>query len=407
MQRLLRSPGVALWLVSLAPLHLTASPPWPQWRGPARDGHAPDITSPKQWPGKLTALWTFDVGEGYSGPVITESIVCAMGREGQDEVVVCCDRRTGKPIWRDRYAAPFTKSSYATRMAPGPYSTPVTDGSRLFTLGVNATLSAYRLDSGKLLWRSRPKRTPGTGGLFTGTAMSPLLDGSRLVVFWGDDREGELTALDADSGKALWVNGTDRPVYASPVVAQFSNTRQYVTLAEGSALGVDAATGKTLWKLPFKDQWNENIVTPVVAGDILLLGGVRKPTRAFRFAGGQPVELWSNPEVSFYMSTPVLLEGMLYGFQSKQKGQLVGLEVKTGARKMASEGRWAEHAHVVAAGDLILALTNAGELVVLDRSLREVTRYELSTSPTWAHPAVAPGMLVIKDETKVRAFRLP
>jgi hypothetical protein len=107
------------------------------------------------------------------------------------------------------------------------------------------------------------------------------------------------------------------------------------------------------------------------------------------------------------MSTPVLLEGMLYGFQSKQKGQLVGLEVKTGARKMASEGRWAEHAHVVAAGDLILALTNAGELVVLDRSLREVTRYELSTSPTWAHPAVAPGMLVIKDETKVRAFRLP
>ena len=31
-----------------------------------------------------------------------------------------------------------------------------------------------------------------------------------------------------------------------------------------------------LWKMPFADEWNENIVTPVVYQDLLIISGVRR-----------------------------------------------------------------------------------------------------------------------------------
>lgn len=388
----------------LLTLPSAAVDPWPQWRGPRRDAHVLGFQPPAAWPSRLTALWSATVGEGYSSPVATEKLICTHGRQSDAEVVSCYDRESGKLVWSDRYNSAFQKSSYALRMAPGPYSTPLISGSALYTLGANAVLTAYDLPTGKIRWRRQPKQTPTTGGLFTGTAMSPLLDESRLIVFWGDDRGGEFLALDPNTGVTLWTNSDDHPVYASPAVATFGGVRQYVTLAERNVLGVDARSGKTLWRIPYKDEWNENIITPIVDGDALILSGVRKPTTAWRMTNNEPVELWSNKDVSFYMSTPILEEGRLYGFNAKQKGQLVVLDVKTGARLKATEGRWADNAHLIMTPKNLIAMTSGGALVVLTRDLKEAARYETSNAPVWSHPVLDRDRVFVRDLNTLRAF---
>jgi outer membrane protein assembly factor BamB len=396
----------------LVPLLLLLAPPpapeaWPQWRGPSRDGAARTFRAPAVWPKALKPAWAEKLGEGYSGPVLSQSAACLHTRQGRDEVVTCLDRASGRQLWQDRYASPFTKSSYAGKMAPAPFATPVLMGNLLVTLGANAVLSVYDAPSGKLRWRKQPKQAPVTSGLFTGTASSPMIDAGRLVVFWGDDRGGELVAFQPENGAVLWSNATEHPVYASPVQATLNGTRQYILLSERHAFAVDPNTGRTLWTIPYKDEWNENIVTPLVAGDLVILSGVRKPTTAWRVAGNKPEQVWANPEVSFYMSTPVTDGRTLYGFNSRQKGQLVALEVRTGRKLRATEGRWAEHAHVMLAGETLLAWTSAGELVVLGPDLKEAARYELSAEGAWAHPALAGRDIVVKDVSTLHCFRLP
>ena len=98
---------------------------WPQWRGPSRDGRASSFAAPATWPKQLKPLWSNKVGEGYSSPVANATTACVHARQERDEVVACFDRNTGKQLWQDRYASPFAKSSYATRMSPAPFATPV------------------------------------------------------------------------------------------------------------------------------------------------------------------------------------------------------------------------------------------------------------------------------------------
>lgn len=370
-----------------------------------RDGTATTFRVPAQWPRQAKPVWSATLGEGYSAPVTNGELVCLHSRQGAEEVVTCLDRATGKPRWSDRYASPFAKSSYATKMAPAPFATPAMSGDSLITLGANAVLSVYDVNTGKLRWRKRPRQAPVTSGLFTGTAASPVVDAGRLIVFWGDDRGGELAAFDPAKGTVLWSNATEHPVYSSPVVHTIQGVRQCLMLGEKNAFAVDVSNGKTLWTIPYKDEWNENIVTPLVVGDLVVLGGVRKPVTAWRIESGKPRQVWENPEASFYMSTPVTDGKTLYGFSSRQKGQLVALDLQSGRKLHATAGRWAEHAHLVLAGERLLAWSSEGSLVVLSKELKEVARYDLAESGTWAHPAFAGRDLLIKDLATLRVFR--
>ena len=65
-----------------------------------------------------------------------------------------------------------------------------------------------------------------------------------------------------------------------------------------------------------------------------------------------------------------------------------------------TRGREGENASLVTSGNLLLATTTEGELVIARQNPREfelVKRYTVAESPVWAHPAPAGTGLVIKD----------
>ena len=70
---------------------------------------------------------------------------------------------------------------------------------------------------------------------------------------------------------------------------------------------------------------------------------------------------------------------------------------------MRGGGR-AGYGSIVDAGSVLLALTPSSELVVFqpsDKQYKELARYKVADSPTYAHPVVSGNRIFVKDQDSV------
>jgi outer membrane protein assembly factor BamB len=386
---------------------------WPQWRGPNRDGLVAAAAVPAVWPDQPSVRWTQPVGEGYSSPVVDGTRIFVHGRKDPEEVVTAFEVSSGKQLWTATYASAFTKNKYASSMAKGPFSTPLVANGRVFTLGTSAVLSSFDAASGALKWRKDWSKEIDTSRLFTGTAMSPIIDSGLLIVHVGDDDAGALRAFDPATGDEKWALAGHGPGYASPIVSVIEGVRHLITMTDKAVVGVEVASGKALWTIPFPDEWNENIATPVVAGGTLIVSGTRKGTFGYRVertsGAWVPRQVWHNTDLPMYMSSPVVDGTFVYGFGSKRKGQLFCLDSQTGVARWTTEGRGGTNAALQIAGPNLVVLTTEGELLVVRRSpekYEELKRYKIAESQTWAQPVLVQNGIVIRDASAVTLWSL-
>lgn len=396
----------ALISFSLAIVPIANAQEWSQWRGPQRNGMIPASHTPKAWPEALQRVWRVETGEGYASPLVAKGKVFVHSRQDPEEIVMALDYATGKTLWQQKYAAPFTKNQYAVKMAKGPNATPLLAGNRLFTLGVTGILNAWDTATGKSLWTKDFSKTVDTSKLFCGTAASPLLvDGLVVVQVGSDIHGGQILALDPASGATRWEWKGLGPGYASPVIVDAGGTQQIVAMTEGSMVGLDSK-GAELWSTPFPDEWHENIVTPIWTGTHLIVSGPRQGTHAYSLAqtGGkwQATEAWKNADVTMYMSSPVFGDGLIYGLSEKRKGQFVALDAKTGAVRWITEGREGEHASVMLTPGNLVYLTNNADLIIARRNTAKFEvdkKYDVAESATWATPVFLGNDLLVRDAT--------
>ena len=324
---------------------------WPQWRGPARDGVASAFTAPTAWPAQLTRRWQATVGAGHASPVVVGNRVIVHTRQANREIVAAYDLASGKQLWQDGIDAPYTMNQAARGHGPGPKSTPAVSGGRIFTLGISGIFSAHDLATGKLLWRKNAPPAPPEFG----TATSPMLDGSNVIAFLGGPGTGALTAMDTATGAVKWRWTGDGPAYTSPIIATFAATRQIITQSQNRLVSVAAADCKLLWELPIKTPYEQNSVTPLVVGDLLIYAGLDNPTIALRVTAPQgkwtTTPAWRNEQVSMYMSSPAASGNSVFGLSHKNRGQLFALDAATGKTLWVGKGREAENASIVRAGE--------------------------------------------------------
>jgi outer membrane protein assembly factor BamB len=382
---------------------------WNQWRGPQRDGSVAAAFVPQAWPASYKTAWETEIGEGYSSPVVDATTAYVHSRMDPDEIVTAVDLQSGKPNWSQKYLAKFDKNQYAKEMAKGPNATPLISEGRLFTIGVTGMLTAWDAASGTQLWRNDYSGIVDTSKLFCGTSASPLLVDNHLIVHVGSDvHGGQILALNPEDGSEAWKWKGTGPGYASPIVCELGGQKQIVTLTDSSILGLDAKTGQELWTIPFPDEWQENIVTPLWTGELLVISGTRQGTHAYRLevAGGKwkGTQVWENREVAMYMSSPVLGDGLVYGHSSRRKGQFVALDAKTGALKWASPGRDGEFASVLLTPQFVVLLNDNARLIVADRGSKEFhahKSYQLTDKKTWSMPVLLGDDLLFRDEGRL------
>jgi outer membrane protein assembly factor BamB len=342
---------------------------------------------------------------------VDSGTVYVFGREGERETVRALELSTGKTQWRQGYEAPYDVYPGAASYGSGPRSTPVAHEGRLFTLGISGILTALDARDGRVLWRRDfAGRFKAQAPPF-GTAMSPMMANGLLIVHAGGHEGGALIAFEPATGAERWTLEGDGPSYSSPILTSFAGQPQIVIQVHRRILGVDPAVGRILWSVPFVTPCDQNIVTPLRAGALLVVSSLSNGTQGMRIARrgaewtAEPA--WQTRDVSMYMSSPVLAGGRVIGLSHRKRGQYVALDPDDGAVVWTSEPGQGENAALVVAEGSLLVLQGDGSLLVLPADAESFTprrRYQVSESATYAHPVPTGLGILVRDESFVSLY---
>lgn len=386
---------------------------WDGWRGPGRDAIVQEFQTPETWPEKLEQVWSLEVGSGYATPLVASGRIYQHARMGNDEVVWCLEAATGEVIWRKDTPVAFRPGGGGERHGPGPKSTPTLADGRVFTLSITGTLIAWSADDGEMLWRRDFKDQLEETYPYWGVSTSPLVENGRLYLHVGSCDNGALFCIDPETGADIWLQRQHANCYSSPLVKEVDGVRQLVEFNHHGLCGVDLETGKVLWENEFPHRGrNQNTPTPVFYQDLFVLGAEDRGMFAVRANQGDGAwtanRVWETREVSLDMSSPVVSDGVVFGFSHLKSGQLFGLDPQTGEVLWRGEPREGDNAALVAVPGYVLALNDRGELHVLrsSRDKCEIIRTYKVGSSTWTAPALVEDSILIKDGDRLVRWKI-
>lgn len=432
-------------LVTVLP---TPADDWPQWLGPKRDAVWRETGILDKLPeGGPKVLWRKPIAGGYSGPAVAggklfvmdcpmkEAVPmgkAALGTLAGTERVLCLDARTGDQLWKHEYDCPYTRISYPQ----GPRTTPVVEGSKVYTLGTMGDLKCLDASSGAEVWATKLTQYPDVKPPIWGYSAHLLPEGDTLITLVGGDG-GAVRAFDKATGKEKWKALTASEVcYSPPVIAEAGGKRQLIVWLSEQIAGLNPATGDVYWKLKFpnlpagqkptRPGPAVNIVTPRVAGDLVFVSSAYDGCMCVRLAKDQPtaevawgakIDPKKGPDKLPTLMTSLLVkDGHLYGVDNE--GAVACLKSATGEDVWKDTGLFQgkevlfASAFWVENGDKVVAVTDLGDLVLLKLSPKgyeELSRAHI-IEPTlatrgrkavWAHPAFAEKCLFTRNDKEI------
>jgi outer membrane protein assembly factor BamB len=396
-------------LVMICPIAAHADD-WFQFLGPTRNGISGEKNLVESWPREGPPIvWQKEVGAGFSGAVVGGNRLILFHRVGDEEVVESLDAASGKAQWKSSYP-----SHYIDQFGfdPGPRSTPLVAGGRVFTLGAEGTLSCLDLDTGKKIWRrslnEEYKVPPG----FFGVATSPLLEQDLLLVNVGGKGAG-IVAFAKETGKEIWRAAQDGASYSSPVVLDLAGSREAVFLTREGIVLLDPRTGLVTFTKHFRSRMDAsvNAATPVVVDNLIFFSACYGTGAILVRAQKDKMEaLWENDKsMSNHYSTCIADNGYLYGFDGRQEAgaQLRCIELTTGKVRWTKEGTGCG-SMILADGKLIV-LTEKGILMLLSAnpdSYTELARAPVLSGTARSPIALANGKLYARDTKKLICLNL-
>jgi outer membrane protein assembly factor BamB len=330
-----------------------------------------------------------------------------MGSTGIDEEFVQARAvADGKVIW----TAPVGKVGNPNQRPPypGSRSTPTVDGDVLYALGSDGDLICLETAGGKVRWKKNLRTDfAGKPGEWA-YAESPLVDGDKVVVTPGG-ADATVVALTRTNGEVVWksaVPGGDAAGYASIVVVEAAGKKQYVQFMEKGLVGVDAGTGKFLWKYENTAKGSPaNIPTPVSRdGLVYSAAGMGSAGTVKLSAAGDGVkaeQVYLNKKLPVAIGGAVVVGEHLYGTTNSA---MMCVEWGTGKEMWSERGIGA--ASVLWADDRLYLHGETGDMALVEptpEGYREKGRFTPTDAPqrgnskAWAYPVVANGRLFIRD----------
>jgi outer membrane protein assembly factor BamB len=410
---------------------------WPRFLGPALNGKSTETGISRPWPAAGPPIvWQMEIGDGYSMPSVADGRLFLFDRHGDKERLTALDSRSGRELWRSETPCAYEDYyDYST----GPRASPVVDGDRVYSFGVEGLLRALRAADGKLLWEVDTSERYGVVKNFFGVGSTPVVEGDLLIVQVGGSPPGTppihsgkvepagsgIVAFDKLTGEVRYAVADELASYASPVVTTIGDRRWGFLLARGGLIGFEPGSGKIEFHFPWRAQILEsvNAATPVVVGDSVLVTETYGPGGALLKVrpGGYEV-IWRDPpkrgqSLASHWSTPIHHDGYVYASSGRNRGdaELRAIDLATG------EVRWSEprlgRSTLLYVDGHFVVLTEGGRLllieadperfsVVSDATLENADGKPLLDFPAWNAPILAHGILYVRGKNRLVALEL-
>lgn len=408
MPRTFTAVAIAAALAAAAP-----AADWPQWRGPDRTGISKETGLLKEWPADGPPLrWKApDIGTGYSAPAVAGGSVYLQTTKGNDEYALALREKDGQQVWAAKIG---TVGVNEGPQYPGTRSTPTIDGDRAYCLASDGTLVC--LDTaGKPKWQKHLVTDfggrVGQPKMVWAYSESVLVDGDAVVCTPGGD-SATLVALNKMTGAVIWkcpVPGSEAADYASIVVTEAGGVKQYVQFLRRSVVGVEAKTGKFLWKYEKTASRAANILTPITAGNRVFTssGQTGGGMVELKGEGGNmtPNEVYFDKSLAAGIGGAVLIDGHVYGTNPQAlfcvefaTGKVKWTERSVGPASVCyADGRLYVRGHGGGKGAAaVVALVEPSPTEYREKG--RFTQPDRGSSPAWPHPVVANGGLYLRDQ---------
>ena len=387
-----------------------ASDTWPQWRGVERTG----VVKGPAWPADLEGLteqWSVKLAEGYPGPIVSADKVFTVETKGKkDEIVRAFDRTTGEQIWEHSWAGSMKVPFFAASNGSWVRSTPAYDDGNLFVGGIQDVLVCLDADTGKPVWTVDFKKRFKAKTPAFGMVCSPLVIGDHVYVQAG----GGFCKLDKKTGETVWRGlddggGMNGSAFSSPVLASIDGQQQLIVQTRTLLSGVDPETGKALWAKKIEAFRGMNILTPSVVDNQVFTssyGGGSFMVDLPESKAGKivPAFEWQN-KTEAYMSSPIIIDG--HAYMHLRNERMVCLDLETGETKWKSPKAVGKYMSMARQGDKILGLTERGQLMLIKASpdkMDVVSSKKISNQQTWGHIAVAGNQVFVRELKGLKVF---
>jgi outer membrane protein assembly factor BamB len=399
----MRGTATRLLVVILSISALAAD--WPNWMGPNRNGSSPETGLLTDWPtGGPKVLWKVNGGDGYSSVAVAAGRAYTLVQRGKEELVIALEAAKGKELW----ATPIAPA-YMNQYGNGPRATPAIEGKHVWANSVTGPVVCLEADTGKIVWQKNLLKDFGAENISWGLSASPVLDGERLYVIPGAKGAG-VAALSKKTGEVLWKTGDDKAGYASPVAATVGGKRQVIFFTAAGLLAVQAEDGKELWRVPWKTEYDVNICTPLLHGDLLFVAsGENVGSTLFRLRPeGKPEIVWESKGtrgiMTTYWANAVIHDGHLYGVSGEFAGVINFncVDLKTG-KLVWSQERFGKASITLADGHLFVT-TKPGDLVLIratPKAYEEKARIKGLIGENRTVPTIADGRMYLRDRKQI------
>ncbi len=382
---------------------------WPSFRGPGGGGRSSETGLLTAWPDPGPAtLWQAPMGGGFSGITAAGGRVFTLYSRGGRELAAGFDAETGEALW-----TADIDLERKDRFGDGPRSTPPVDGGVLYAVSASGKLHALSAAGGQRLWSHDLWVEFGARVPEFGVAASPIVEGNLLLFNVGGKRGHAIMAFDKTSGEVVWSADSDLPGYASPIAFTAGGVRQAVFFTGSSVIAIEPASGRVLWKHPWKTAYNINAASPIfIAPDQLFVSSGHDTGAAlFRIGPGAatasatPVAgaatasatiLWKTREMRNHFSSSVYHQGHIYGFDNKN---FKCIDAETG------EDRWRKgslgHGSLFYADRHLVVLSGDGQLLLVEatpKAYREKASHQVAKAKHWTVPTLYQGRLYVRNE---------
>jgi outer membrane protein assembly factor BamB len=331
----------------------------------------------------------------------------------KQEVLVARDAATGKELWTQ----PLCVANYGNdggnsgtsdnKGGDGPRSTPTLFGNTVITLNAELALQSFDAASGKPLWTRDLMRDHGGQNIQWKNAASPLLDGGLLYVGGGGAGES-LLAIEPANGSVVAKAFDEKITHATPTAATILGKRQIIFFLQSGLLAVEPKTLMPLWSYKFPYRVS-TAASAVVAGDIVYCsagygvgaGAVKLTNAGGKWEAKEIYRVTGDKQLANHWSTPVVHNGHLYGmfqFKNYGDGPIKCVEIATGKVKWERPGFGP--GNVVLAGDKVIALSDAGELVLFaadPTAYKELARAKILEGKCWTTPVLSDGRIYARS----------